>query len=319
MAFFDKLKDKVNKVVDVNKLGEMANKVKNEVAKAVDPSIREQERIEKERKEQIERERIEKELQEQKEQERRAKENAVNDFLSSVDLDKELDYIFSVLENSQVTAHNFEKGVEHLLSKSETTVTMGDVLPALKKVLFARAFTDSQCTAAKVVATDYFMSDIVERGLLSLYISFDTSRAGGSFAVMEEPFIKALFGVAGRVVNYKSKGLNGERYQSMAPDDFISVIEESDVLKSYTDTDPFAADEKRRSWTEKLYRAPLELVSSSRLNSLLNDEEYVDMLYYNTYIVLRSGQEASAESVSVAGVANAYLEYLKEFYSRYKK
>ena len=104
----DKLSEKVNQVVDTDKLSEMASKtvapLKSEVAKVVDPSIKEQERLEKERK-----------LQEQK-------EKVINDFLSSIKLDEELDFILAVLEKSGASASNFEKGVAHLLSKTQTTL-----------------------------------------------------------------------------------------------------------------------------------------------------------------------------------------------------
>ena len=52
MALFDKLKEKVNQIVDIDKLSEKVNKttgsIKQEIAKVIDPSVREQERLEKE-------------------------------------------------------------------------------------------------------------------------------------------------------------------------------------------------------------------------------------------------------------------------------
>ena len=312
MALFDKLKEKINKVVDVEKLGEMANKtiasVKHEVAKAVDPSVKEQERLEKE-----------KALQEQKEQERLEKEKTINDFLSSIEMGKELDYIFTVLEKSGASASNFEKGVEHLISKAETTITSEDILPALKKELLIRAFTDTQSTVAKVVAVDYFMRDVIDDKLLSLYMSFAISREKGSvsYAFMEEPFIKTLYGIAGHAVNYLNNGLAEGNYRTMTPDDFIPVIENSDVLKSYTDNDPFAADEVRAKWAEELYNAPLEIVKSSRVGSFLDKEENVDALYYFAYMKL-CGNTDPAEDVGISKIATVYLEYLKAYYNRIK-
>ena len=102
MALFDKLKEKVNQIVDSDKI----STIKQEIAKAVDPSVREQERLEKE-----------KALQEEKEQKRIEKEKAIEAFWSSNNVDKELDYIFSVLEKSSATASNFEKGLEHFFRK----------------------------------------------------------------------------------------------------------------------------------------------------------------------------------------------------------
>lgn len=309
MAFFDKLKEKVNKVVDVDKLGEMANKtitsVKHEVAKVVDPSVKEQERLEKE-----------KALREQEEQKKQEKEREINDFLSSIDVDKELNYIFTILEKSGVSASNFEKGVEHLLSKTETTITKGEVLPYLKKELFARAFSAAPCVAAQVVATDYFMRDIVSDGLLSLYMRFAISREKGSYTFMEEPFIKALYGVAGHAVNYQCNQSVQGNYQVMTPSDFITVIENSDVLKSYTDNDPFAADEVRMKWANDLCNAPIELVKSSKLSELLGEEEYVDALYYYAYVTLDKDQEEQGERAGIAKIASVYMDYLKEYYNR---
>lgn len=312
MALFDKLKEKINKVVDVDKLSEMASKtvasVKSEVVKAVDPSVKEQERIEKE-----------KALKEQEEQKRLEKEKAINDFMSSIEENQELDYIFAVLEKSGASASNFEKGVEHLLSKNEIAITIQDALPVMKKALFTCAFADAQSTVAKAIVTDYFMSDIVRGKLLSLYISFAVSREKGSYAIMEEPFIKALFGVAGHVTNYLRNKPQREWYQMMTPEDFVSIIEDSDVLKSYTDIDPFTAAEVREKWAQDLYNSPLEIVKSSSLGGLLDNEEYIDELYYRAYTTLCSGQEDLADNVCIAQIVNSYMEHLKEYYSRFKR
>lgn len=308
MALFDKLKEKVNKMVDVDKLSEMANKtiasVKYEVAKAVDPSVKGQERLEKE-----------KALQEQEEQKKREKEKAINAFFSSIELDKEIDYIFAILQKSGATASNFERGVEHLLSKTETTITKEEALPTLKKELFARAFAENQSVVAKTVATDYFILDVVSDGLLSLYMRFAAFREGGSYAFMEEPFIKALYGIAGRAVNYLHNGLKQGNYQTITPGDFTSIIENSDVLKSYTDEDPFTADEVRETWSQDLYNSPLGIVHSSSLSSVLDEEEYVDALFYFAYIKL-CVDEDPAENVGVSKIASVYLEYLKAYYNR---
>lgn len=308
MALFDRLKEKVNKVVDIDKLSEVASKtvdsVKREITKAVDPSAKEQERLEKE-----------KVLQEQK-------ENAINDFFSSINLDEEIDYIFSVLQASGSSSSNFEKGVEHLLSKTKTALTKEDVLPILKKALFTRAFADAQYTVPLSVAIDYFMSDVVRGGLLTSYISFAVSREKGSYgaavAIMEVPFVKTLYGIAGHALNYLRSRLGEHNYHSMAPDDFIPVIEDSTVLKSYTDEDPFAAHEIRKQWAEDMYNSPLELVHSSRLNGLLEKEEYMDALCYYTYARLCQDQEDRVENVSITKIASAYMNYLKEIYGSVK-
>lgn len=310
MALFDKLKEKVNKVVDVETLSEMANKtvasVKREVAKAVDPSVKEQERLEKE-----------KALKEQEEQKKREKEKLVNEFFESINLNEELDYIFAVLEKSGATAINFEKGVDHMLSKTEVSLPKEEILPAVKKALYTRAFSDIECAVAKAVATDYFVHAVVDDGLLSQYMRFAISREKGSHAFMEEPFIKALYGVAGRAVHYMNSRLAVNNYRTMTSVDFRSIIENSDVLKSYTDRDPFAADEVRAKWAEDLCNAPLEIVKSSRVSSLLDNEEDVDALCYFAYIKL-CADEDPAEDVSISKIATVYLEHLKAYYNRIK-
>ena len=86
MALFDKLKENINKIINVDKLSEKANKtitsVKQTVTRAIDPSVREQERLARE-----------KALQEQKEQEKKEKEKLINDFFASINLHEEFEYI----------------------------------------------------------------------------------------------------------------------------------------------------------------------------------------------------------------------------------
>lgn len=306
MALFDKLKEKVNQAVD---------SVKGELAKA------EQERLEREKalKEQKEREKKEKEeaLKQEEERKRKEKEEAINAFYSSVNVDEELDYIFSVLEKGGKTTSNFEKGVEHLFSKIETTLKKEEVMFILKKALFTRAFTDIECRTARVVAIDYFMYEVVRAKLLNEYVSFAVSREKGSRLIeFEEPFIKALYGTAGHAFNYLKNDLQQEEYQTMTPADFLPVIEDSDVLKSYTDDDPFAVQEVRAKWAKDIYNAPLEMVRSSELKDLLAEEEHMDAMYYLTYVVLCENEEDCVENASVEMIASVYTDYLKEIYSR---
>lgn len=289
MALFDKLKEKVNEVADIDKLSKLAtnavDSIKSEVAKAVDPSIKEKERLEKE-----------KALQEQ-----------INAFFSSINLDEEIDYIFSVLKKSGASASNFEKGVDHLLSKTEAPFKKEEVLPALKKVLFARAFADNEHVIPLAVVIDYFMRDVVTGKLLTSFDLVEISNADWA----KIPFVQALYGVAGRTVNYLNNGLGQKNYQTMTPTDFISIIENSNVLKSYTDGDPFAADEVRTKWAEDLCNSSLEIAKSSEVGSFLEKEEYVDALYFYTYIKLCSDEEDPAKSADITKIVNAYIKYLE--------
>ena len=303
MGFFDKLKENVGKVVDVDKLGEMANKtvntVKQEVAKAVDPSIKEQERLEKERK----------------------KEEAVAAFFSSIDLDQELEYIFGILEKSVASASNFEKGVEHLLSKAGATITKADVLPAMKKELFARTFGEPWSAVSEFVLTEYFIRDVFDRKFLLLYQDFITwrNRHNGNENLLSRvhSFIQALFGVAGRVVSYHNTYEMQKAYVPMTPDDFIGIIENNDTLKSYTDKDPFTASEVRAAWTPKLYNLPLEILEVNNWNDLLNEEKQIDAMYYYAY--KRICKENSADQFSVAIVSSVLLDYVEELLKQYDK
>lgn len=309
MALFDKLKEKVNQIVDIDKLSEKVNKatgsIKQEIAKAVDPSVREQERLEKE-----------KELQEQKEQKRIEKEKAIEAFWSSNNLDESLDNIFSVLEKSAATASNFEKGLEHFFSKAETNLTKEDIFPTMKKALFVRAFDSDNCAIAKAVAVDYFIQDVVKGEMFTQYMRFAIAKEKYPTAEMMEPFVKALYGVAGHAFNYQCNRLNPEKYQTITPNDFKLVIEHSDVLKSYTDEDPFAADTVRQKWANDMCDSPLKMVRSSKLGSVLDKEQNVDALCYFAYIILHKDQDNSVENVSVAEIAVAYTEFLQEMYDR---
>ena len=310
MALFDKLKEKVNKVVDVDKLSEKINKtadsLKQEISKAVDPAVREQERAEKE-----------KALQEQREQQRQEKEKAIEAFWESINLEEELDYIFSVLEKSGATKSNFEKGLEHFYSKIETPLAKEEVLPVMRKALFARAFGDEHAIA-KTVAIDYFIHDVVQGDFLTQYMRFAIAKEKYPTPEMIEPFVKALYGFAGHAFNYQHNRSAQGDYQLMTQEAFALIIEHSDVLKSYTDEDPFAADTVRNKWANDLYNAPLQMVRSSKLGGMLDKEEYVDAMCYFAYTALCENQTDGVEKVSVAEIAVTYSDCLKAIYDRIK-
>ena len=307
MALFDKLKEKVGKVVDIDKLKDQVNKttdsIKKEVAKVTDPSVREQERLERE-----------KALQEQKEQQRIEKEKAIEAFWTSNNLDETLNSIFTVLEKSDATASNFEKGLDHFFSKVETTLSKEDVFPAMKKALLVRAFDSDNCAVAKAVAADYFIQDVVKGEMLTLYMRFAIAKEKGDFSGWMPSFVKALYGIAGHAFIYQCNRANPENYQAITPDEFKIIIEHSDVLKSYTDSDPFTVDTVRENWAKDMYESPLKMVCSSKLGSVLNNEKYIDEMCYLAYTILRKDQENSIENVSVSEIAVAYNDFLKEIY-----
>lgn len=244
------------------------------------------------------------------------KAKATEAYWASVNLDEELDNIFSVLEKSGATVSNFEKGLDHFGSKAEKPLKREEVLPNMKKALFARAFDSDNCAVAKAVAVDYFIQDVVKGEMLTLYMQFAIAKEKGDFSGWMPSFVKALYGIAGHAFTYQHNSANPEKYQAITPDEFKIIIEHSDVLKSYTDSDPFTVDTARENWAKDMCESPLNMVRSSKLGSVLNNEKCIDELCYLAYITLRKDQENSTEKVSVPEIAVAYTDFLKEIYDR---
>ena len=256
------------------------------------------------------------EQQKAAEQKRIEKEKAIEAFRSSVNLDNELDNIFSVLAKSGATASNFEKGLEHFASKNELPLTKEEILPTMKEALFVRAFNGDNCAVAKAVAVDYFIQNVVKGEMLTQYMRFAIAKEKGDFSGWMASFVKVLYGIAGHAFTYQCNRANPENYQAITPDEFKTIIEHSDVLKSYTDSDPFKADSERETWANDLYESPLKIVRSSKLGSVLDNEKYIDEMCYLAYTTFRKDQENSVENVSVAEIAVAYTDFLKEIYDR---
>lgn len=336
MALFDKLKEKVSNAVNVDKLKETINKtassVKSEVAKAIDPSIREKELQEEreERKKRMIEKRLqeERELQEKKEQKRLQKEKElkerqekVREFFESVNIDEELDFILSVLEKNAASAENFEKGINNLINKTGTTLSKNDLLPTMQKELFRRAFTTPNSAAAISVAMDYFIWFFVKdtmNGLFSLYMPSSLSQKKGvAIGDSKDFFIKALYGIAGRAMNYRKNGYGQESYRKLAPEDFMDIIENDNALKSYTDADPFKADEVRKVWAKDLCDVPLKIIESSKVGFLFENEDHIDAAFYFAYMTLclDCGENAD-EEVSVSKIARVYLDCLNAYYRK---
>ena len=244
------------------------------------------------------------------------KEKVIEDFWSSYNMDEELDNIFSVIEKSGATASNFEKGIEHFFSNTETTLTKEQVFLSMKEALLVRAFDSDNCAVAKAVAVDYFIQDVVKGEMLTLYMRFAIAKIKGDFSGWMPAFIKVLYGIAGHAFTYQCNKANPKNYKAITPDEFKTIIEHSDVLKSYTDSDPFKADSEREAWANDLYESPLKIVRSSKLGSVLNNEKFIDEMCYLAYTILRKDQENSVENVSVAEIAVAYTDFLKEIYDR---
>ena len=236
------------------------------------------------------------------------------EFLATFNAAGEIDAILSVLEKSHATADNFEKGVAHAFDKNEIKIPKEKFLLIMKNELFTRAFTNNDSVTAKAVAIDYFKESVIDSttGLLDKYMRFKVSRDQGyGLADFEHPFIKSLYGIVGRATNYKAHGLTSGDYQLVSPEYYIDVIEGSDVLKSYTDKDPFTVDEVRKTWSNDLYNAPIELVTANGLSSAFNDEKQIDEAFYIVYLGIC--QELGVDSNEVS-IGDAYFDYLKKIY-----
>ena len=164
-------------------------------------------------------------------------------FFATFNVVGEIDSILSVLEKSTATADNFEKGIAHTFTKNEIKIPKEKFLLIMKNELFSRAFTNNGSATAKAVVMDYFKESVInnnETGFLRKYMRFKASRDQGyGFADFEHPFIKSLYGIIGRAANYKAYNLASGDYQPVSPKYYMDMIEGSDVLKSYTDKDPF--------------------------------------------------------------------------------
>jgi hypothetical protein len=110
--------------------------------------------------------------------------------------------------------------------------------------------------------------------------------------------------------------LQPESHQAITQEAFKTIIETSDVLKSYTDSDPFVIEATREKWAKDLYDSPMKIVRSSKLGNLLDNERHMDEMCYLAYTILRKDQENSIEKVSVPEIAVAYTDFLKEIYDR---
>lgn len=260
----------------------------------------------------------ERKVAEEKAAEEKAK--ATEALWASVNLDQELDNIFAVLEKSSATVSNFEKGLDHFASKAEAPLKREDVLPKMKKALFDRAFDGDNNTVAKAVAVDYFIKDVVKLPMYEKYMRFAIAKEKGDFSGWMGSYVQVLYGIAGRAFtyqfNHKNNNLQPESYQAITPEVFKTIIENNEVLQSYTDSDPFTVDTVRQTWSNTLCKAPLEMVRSSKLGDLLDNEQRIDEMCYLAYTVLPKVGEDSGENASVTEIAVTYNDFLKEMYDR---
>ena len=195
-------------------------------------------------------------------------------------MDEELDNIFSVIEKSDATASNFEKGIEHFFSKTEKILTKEQVLLSMKEALFDRAFNSDNCAVAKAVAVDYFIKDVVKGEMLTLYMQFAIAKEKGDFSDWMPSFVKALYGVAGHAFTYQCNKANPENYQAITPDEFKIIIEHSDVLKSYTDSDPFTVETVRENLQSNIDDKVDQTIYDQAIQTLQNDK--VDQSTYES-------------------------------------
>lgn len=274
----------------------------------------EQKRLEEEQK--LEQKRLE---EEQKEAEKKAKIEA---FHNSVDIDSEIVSILSIIESKNaVSISNFEKGLEHLLEKNGNPCEVKDILLTAQKALFHRAIACKDQVAI-IIATQYFIIEVVKGSPIhSIRTRFKFySYADDLNEECAHSYIQAVYGIAGRVLNYFkyiTEGNSEYNYQAITPEDFLEVIENSKTLKSITDTDPFIADETRKQWAEKLYKAPLDIVKYSALNEIFDNEVFIDRAYFLMYEVIYESLEDGSDykdNISIEKIAFTHLTYFKKLY-----
>ena len=222
-----------------------------------------------------------------------------------------------MLEKSGATAGNFEKGVAHVFNKKEIKIPEENFLVIMKNELFARAFADNASTTAKSVFINYFKIDLTANSSCGLYKQYIRYYMGGHKSQRGaeqayEVLIKYLHGIAGRVFHYSRYVLNSGDYQPISPEYYIEkIIAVNTELKSYTDKDPFTMDEVRKEWANDLYNAPLELVKSSELSSVLNDEKRISEAFYLVYLDIC--QRLGKDSDGTDGLTT-YHNYMEEIH-----
>ena len=123
-------------------------------------------KILKERSEKAAQAKKEEEKQQKQDQIKKEKENrtkAIDEFKANVDVNAEIDYIFSVIKDNP-TVQAFEQGLENWIKKVNTTLGKDEVRPILLEALVKRLVESSDelafDKAASAILSSYFANNM---------------------------------------------------------------------------------------------------------------------------------------------------------------
>lgn len=281
----------------------------------------------------------EQEKKEQEKQEKQAqleieKENAakaIEEFKSNPDIALELKYIFSVIKDNPTT-EAFEQGVDNLIKKNNISIPKSDVLTVLLNTMVENLVGNKNHLdlddTSTIIVSRYFASgmkdvlfgDYLEIAMLNKRANA-TSSASEVYAFTEMsnkrriPFVKNLHGFAVRAWNYVYHLDNGETYSSVSDEMLIDLIENSSVIKSYWESNPFEADERKKEWLEDIRNAAYKAIDKSKLKFEAEGKEIVlDMLCYLGYraITQKDGKHTAVIVTDIYECIKSYCEELIE-------
>lgn len=293
---------------------------------AQDKMKKKEQQAEQERREREEKEKQEKQAQLEIEKENAAK--AIEEFKSNLDIALELKYIFSVIKDNPTT-EAFEQGVDNLIKKNNISIPKSDVLTVLLNTMVENLVEnknrlDLDDTATIIVSRyfaagmkDVLFGDYLELAMLNTRANTPSSASEVyALTVMSNkrriPFVKNLHGFAIRAWNYIYHLDNSEAYSSVSDEMLIDLIENSSVIKSYWESNPFEADERKKEWLEDIRNAAYKAVDKSKLDFDAEGNEIVlDMLCYMGYRAITQ-KEGKATVDIVADIYECIKSYCED-------
>lgn len=164
---------------------------------------------------------------------------------------------------------------------------------------------------------DVLFGDYLELAMLNTRANTPSS-ASEVYALTEMsnkrriPFVKNLHGFAIRAWNYVYHLDNSEAYSSVSDEMLIDLIENSSVIKSYWESNPFEADERKKEWLEDIRNAAYKAVDKSKLDFDAEGNEIVlDMLCYMGYRAITQ-KEGKATVDIVADIYECIKSYCED-------
>jgi len=296
---------------------------------AQDKMKKKEQQAEQERLEREEKEKQEKQAQLEIERENAAK--AIEEFKSNLDIALELKYIFSVIKDNPTT-EAFEQCVDNLIKKNNISIPKSDVLTVLLNTMVENLVGNKNHLdlddTSTIIVSRYFasgMKDVLFGDYLEIAMinkrANATSSASEVYAFTEMsnkrriPFVKNLHGFAVRAWNYVYHLDNGETYSSVSDEMLIDLIENSSVIKSYWESNPFEADERKKEWLEDIRKAAYKAIDKSKLRFEADGNEIaLDMLCYLGYraITQKDGKHTAVIVTDIYECIKSYCEELIE-------